>query len=446
MAREQSRTSISEAAAAKWAAQAADRQLLCCKKIPGFHLLKLVKGCSWRYRYQDGTGRRRVATIGGYPALKPAEAAAKVADWVLGEADPLKERQIRQEKAAQDSASRGGKTLRKYLEGRYAALMEAWPSESVKITTSRLRDNFAGLMDRPMDEITRQDIRDWQSQCKGMAYTTIKRAYTDLKALLRRAVKDEVIAADPLDGYKLDPPSKKEQARIAADPGRDKRRMLTPSEITQLHNGLEAFAEEKRTERRSSRRHGKPHLPDLDAVAYPHWFIPFAHLAFHTGLRTGDLFTITWTELNIPFAQLRKATSKSLTIAMRKGSKPAVVEMKLNVRILEIMRAWWMQQGKPDSGLVFPSPKTGGELDRKAHNKPWKRVKALAGLPDNLNFYALRHHFISTLVAQGVPMLTVARLAGHKGVAMVEQHYGHMCPVQAGEAVDVLANQAGVRG
>jgi integrase len=116
--------------------------------------------------------------------------------------------------------------------------------------------------------------------------------------------------------------------------------------------------------------------------------------------------------------------------------------MPLNQTIVEIMRLWWEQQGKPKTGLVFPSPVTGRQLDKKAYIKPWTRVKKLGGLPADLDFYALRHNFISALVAQGLPMLTIAKLAGHKSTAMIEKHYAHLCPQQAAEAVDVLARHA----
>jgi integrase len=67
-------------------------------------------------------------------------------------------------------------------------------------------------------------------------------------------------------------------------------------------------------------------------------------------------------------------------------------------------------------------------MDKNAHDKPWRRVKKVSGLPADLTLYALRHHFISSLVARGVPLFAVARLAGHKSVAMIENHYGHLCP------------------
>lgn len=422
-----------------------------CEHITGFHLMKTMTGGSWRWRYTDATGKRKVATIGKYSTYKPHSAAAIALDWLKADADPIADKANRREEAieAEEEAKRRAieaeeeakrRTLRNYLDGRYARHMERWSARSARENRQRLVLHFGNLLDKDMSEITNEDILSWQYKLekKGRAYSTIRRHYSSLKTLLRQAVKDGVLDADPLDGFSLDAPTLKDQKRLVDDPKKADRRMLTTIEVRQVHNGLELFAEEIRQQRRNSRKHGKPHLPDLDAVAYPHWFIPFCHLALHTGLRPGDLYGLTWEELNIPFARLTKTTEKSKA-QIRKGAKPAVVDMRLNPTIKSIMAEWWKQHGSPESGLVFPSPRTGRRLDSHAHVKPWKAVKRLGGLPPTLNFYAFRHHFISALVKAGVPLLAVAKLAGHKSTGMIEAHYGHLCEEQAAEAVDIVA-------
>ena len=173
-------------------------------------------------------------------------------------------------------------------------------------------------------------------------------------------------------------------------------------------------------------------------MTYPHWFIPFTHLALHTGLRTGDLRTLTWAELNIKFGRLIKTAEKS-KVAVRHDKKPAVIDLKLNDRIKIIMADWWKDQDRPRDGLVFPSPRGGKLLDTMATRAPWLRVKKLGAIDAGLVFYSFRHHFISARLAAGVPMFTVARMAGHKSVAMIEQHYGHVCEQHQDEAVDVVS-------
>jgi integrase len=103
------------------------------------------------------------------------------------------------------------------------------------------------------------------------------------------------------------------------------------------------------------------------------------------------------------------------------------------------MGKWHLQLGSPTTGLVFPSPTTGHVMDKKAHGTHWKQIILLGGMEAKLDFYSLRHHFISALVSAGVPLLTVAHLAGHKSTAMIEKHYGHLAPDQAADALEMLS-------
>jgi hypothetical protein len=76
------------------------------------------------------------------------------------------------------------------------------------------------------------------------------------------------------------------------------------------------------------------------------------------------------------------------------------------------------------------------------YDPAWAQDCKLGGL-EGLTLYSLRHHFVSTLVGAGVPLLAVARLVGHRGVAMIERHYGHLMPLQAQVAADLIEAAAG---
>ncbi|MGM0672233.1 tyrosine-type recombinase/integrase, partial [Thioalkalivibrio sp.] len=416
-------TSITDAAARRFLDSASNRATLWCDRVTGLHLIRTTKGGSWRYRYTDPTGKRRTATIGRYPALKPQQAAEKALAWRTEGADVLADKEQRKRQALEEKASASTRTLRGYLEGPYARYQARRTAGDE--TLAILRTNFAHWYDRDLATLSRNDVLTWQSWREeiGRAPATIKRAYGALRTLLRQAVRDGSIEDDPLRDVALDKHAETERTEELRERRAATRRLLTDDEIRRLHAGLESFAAELRQQRRNSRAHGKPDLPDLDVLAYPHWFIPLAYLSLYSGLRPGDLYSLTWLELNPSFGRLVKVPQKT-----RHHPEPARVEMDLPPEAMTVVRAWWDQQGKPTDGLVFPSPVTGRRMDKKAHGKPWRRVKRLGGLPDNLTFYALRHHFISTLVAAGVPLLTVAKLAGHKSAAMIENHYGHLCP------------------
>ena len=148
-------------------------------------------------------------------------------------------------------------------------------------------------------------------------------------------------------------------------------------------------------------------------------------------MRPGDLFTLTWQEFNINLRRLVKMPEKTLH-----HKNPAKLDLPITDALYNLLAPWHVQQGCPINGLVFPSTiKRRQAIDgdtsvhpfsKKAHVKPWAQVLKLGGVDPELDFYSLRHHFISALVANGAPLLTVAKLSGHKSVAMIEKHYGHL--------------------
>jgi len=432
MPAKKSDTSITDAQARTFLNTAGEREQLHCSRIVGFHLVKLKTGASWRLRYHDAAGKRRTATIGNYPGMGPAAAAEKAGPLRNERRDVLAER-AEQKAAAIDAEARAKqRTLRTYLEGTYAQHQARKKSGDATLAT--LRGSFADWLDRDMAGLTRSDVENWQRKREeaGRQHATLKRAYGALRTLLRHAVQKGVLDVHPLADVQLERPSDDENARRHGDDRLQQRRQLTDDEIQRLHTGLQAFTDELRQQRRNSRAHGKAHLPDLDRVEYPHWFVPFANVALYTGLRPGDIYSLTWLEANVPFKRITKVPEKT-----RHHPKPAQIIMDMPAPLHDVLQRWWKQQDKPQQGLVFPAA-AGGRMTKKAHLRAWRRVRRLGGLPDTLDFYNLRHHFVSTLVAKGVPLLTVAKLVGHKSASMIEQHYGHLVPQAAADAMALL--------
>lgn len=441
-------TSITEAAADKFNKTAAEAATLTCDLIPGFLLRKLPKSCAWRYRYTDPTGKRRVYTFAKFPAVKPTKAAMTALDWYQRDADPMSEAEQQRQERKQALVDSNARTLRNYLQGEYKGHMKAWKPKNAKANEVRFSTQFPEFMDRDLATLTKQDLKRWQArqQERGLAHSTVRRDYAALRALINQAVADELLTVNPLQGHRLSAPAHSEQQKALDDPEKGKRRLLTPAEVQGILTGLDKFAEEIRKQRRSSRKNGKPHLPDFDKVDYPHWFIPFCQLGLATGWRPGDLYTVRWEEIDLKFSgTIRKYAEKSKDIALRREKEPTLLETPLPASAKSMLKAWHQQQGTPDTGLVFPSergsksaPGQQVPMVNTTHLKPWKRVKELGEVPAELQFYALRHHAISAMVAGGIPLLTVAKLVGHKDASMISRHYAHLCPTSAAEAMDVI--------
>lgn len=94
------------------------------------------------------------------------------------------------------------------------------------------------------------------------------------------------------------------------------------------------------------------------------------------------------------------------------------------------------RKGKLPAAALFARA-DGNAWDRHAWKGPVKDAVRAAGLAENVTAYALRHSTITDLIADGVPALTVAQLAG-TSLAMIEAHYGHLLQEQATAALAKL--------
>lgn len=406
----------------------------------------------WRYTFRD-KGTKKWYQCGTWPkstlsAIRTTHAEARrlIAEGhnptKYKTAERIKEKQkvqeaIRQEQERKLQALMEQKnTLGSYLEGPYTEVQSR--KRSGHDTLSIIRNNFEHLFDKPMNEISKTDISEWQAKREklGRSYETIRRAFGALKTMLNRAVHDEIIDSNPLSKIRLERRSSNETAKYLAKT-LEKRRPLTQEEISALHAGLEKLSERTKEQRRNSRAHGKPHLPCLEVLHYPHWFVPFTYVGLFTGLRVGDIFSLAWgEELSLKDKRLTKFPNKT-----QHHPEPALVSMMLPDQLIDLLTPWWEQHDHPLSGPVFPSSINGGFMDHYAYRRHWKTVLELSKLDANLNFYALRHNFISALIGNGIPLFEVARLAGHKSTAMIEKHYGHLLPENAQAAMAAIGSQ-----
>lgn len=425
-------TSITVAKAETFFRSSKERTRLHCSKNTGFFLYKLKNGAAWRFRYTDLTSKRREITIGTYPSQAPKEAAyiaQNMSVSLRNGIDPLAVK----EKCRQDAKKAESQTIKAFLDGFYK-IHQGRKKDGGKHTLQIIESNFKSFLHRPMASLTEQDIHEWQTmrENEGKARSTIVRAFGALRTMLKMAYDKGYIDKKPLDGFQLMKAPSVDEDLEAED---KKRRMLTHEEVTSLLQAVEAYNEDKRQQRSNSRAKGKLHLADLNSVEYAHWFVPFFHCALHLGMRPGDLYSLEWTHVNLTFSRLVKKLEKT-----KHHNDPTVLDIPLNETVRDVLSKWHEQNGKPKSGLVFPSPVNGKQMDKLAHRKSWNYIKKKTDglIPAKLQFYSLRHHFISALVSANVPLLSVAKLAGHKGTKMIEQHYGHLAPNDAIEAMRVL--------
>ncbi len=295
-----------------------------------------------------------------------------------------------------------------------------------------IESHFKDWMARPMDSITESDIHSWQArkEAEGLSYQRVKRIYDGLKALLNHAKRRKVIKSHHLEGVQLEKPAMTEDDLIEAGTAR---RYLTEEEVQALFIGLDRYQEWRREQRRRSRKHGKSHLPDLDAVEFVDHVKPLVLLLFYTGFRPGDAFGLRWEHVNLTFGSITKTIEKTAHHVPEPRTFP------LSGPIIKILKTWHIQLGAPATGYVFPSQRTGGRMDKNAMQKPWKRIKEFGGLPEDLNLYTLRHNFASQLILAGADLLTVSKLMAHTDIETTIKNYAHLRPDLAKQYVEEFA-------
>ncbi len=160
-----------------------------------------------------------------------------------------------------------------------------------------------------------------------------------------------------------------------------------------------------------------------------------ALLSLHTGMRAGEIFALTWMDVDLERRVLTLRDTKSGK--NRAAFTTADVEAMLTARLAERTNL---------HGLVFPD--RNGKKRVEVSNV-FKIVADAIGMNNGVTdrrqklvFHSLRHTYASWLVEQGVDLYTVKELMGHGTLAMTER-YSHLAPDTLRRAVKTL--EAGLK-
>lgn len=327
----------------------------------------------------------------------------------------------RQKKAIADS------TLGAYLDGAFKAHAEA-NIASHKAFIASIKRAFAHVLDKPMAEIAELDMAKWRRNRTSVKLETLRRELTYLKALLNHAVATKVIPSHQLTQYRV-------KATLADTPSEAKVRYLTEDEESRLRKALDAREDGLRAARIRKRTWEAERRYELSPIIAPGEYAdhlkPMILLALNTGLRRGDLFSLTWGHVDLEKRQIRKIIGKTSHSRRKAGKQiePAVLPLSREAcAVLEQCRRQW-----GDYTTVFHSPITGGPLtDIK---KGFAAILEDAGI-EKFRFHDLRHTFASRLVMAGVDINTVRELMTHADIKMTLV-YAHLSPDHKAKALDM---------
>ena len=160
----------------------------------------------------------------------------------------------------------------------------------------------------------------------------------------------------------------------------------------------------------------------LDAC--PLWLRELVVFALHSGMRLGEILSLTWNGVDL--------FRKTATVFESKNGERRTVPLNQTVMALLTEKA---KVRHIKTALVFPSL-AGTRLDPNHLRRALRPAMAKAGIVD-CHFHDLRHTFATRLVQAGVDLYKVQRLLGHKSPLMT-QRYAHHYPESLRDGVEIL--------
>lgn len=125
--------------------------------------------------------------------------------------------------------------------------------------------------------------------------------------------------------------------------------------------------------------------------------------------------------------------TRALTIGKDKNGHPRQISVPPSIAEFIVAQS----KDKLPAAPIFTRA-DGKPWDRNSWKHPIKEAAAKAKLSSGVAAYTLRHSVVTDLIRAGLPILTVAQLAG-TSVVMIEKHYGHLVGEDAERALASLA-------
>lgn len=261
-----------------------------------------------------------------------------------------------------------------------------------------------------LDKVRPSHIEGWvvELRRKGLAESTIRSAYTILRAILDTAVRDGALGLNPAAAIK--------RPRVTIQEAV----YLTPGQAAEL-------------------------LRADDSSRYA----PLFTVLVHTGLRRGEALALKWSDVDLEHGRLRVRGTLARIDGELVVTEPKTAKSKRFVpisapaeRVLRELRASQAQErlragsAWQQTGFVFTT-EFGEPCDPRNAFRALRTAAKRAGLPD-AGLHTLRHTAASVMLSHGVPLKVVSDILGHSSIAITGDVYGHVSPDVSREAIATL--------
>ncbi len=281
----------------------------------------------------------------------------------------------------------------KWLEGRRPTVAEKTGYNTDVLVRGRIIPEFG---DRQLQQITTKSVRDWQSALlkEGLSPATVRTYRQVLGQVLRQAVADGLIPANPVEAVKVPPVRPRRQLFLTAD------------ELEKLAN--------------AAGRYG----PLV-------WFLGWS------GLRFGEAAALRVRNVDPGSRRVRVEESVTEVGGRLEFGPPKTHETRTVIVPHYVMeRLVPLLAGKGPDHLVFIAPQGGTVRLGNFRRRVFAPAAAAIGKPDLLP-HDLRDTAASLAISSGGSIKAIQRMLGHASAAMTLDVYGSLFE----EDLETLADQ-----
>jgi integrase len=342
----------------------------------------------WRARYRDPAGKEHarhfVRKVDGQRWLDEVTAAVVTGAYVHPKA--------------------GQVTFRDYAE-QWRASQVHRPTTRAHVETMLRRHAYPTFGSKPLSSILPSDVQAWVRKLEPvLAPATIGVAHSLVSSVMKAAVRDRRIVANPCEGIRLP---------------KTQRAPVVPPSTEQVLTLTEAMPERLRA---------------------------LVTLAAGSGLRQGEAFGLTVDRVD--FLRRTVLVDRQLVTLPRQAPFLASPKTSASVRtvplprvVVDVLAAHLAAQ--PGTEYVFTL--AGGPIRRTAFGHIWRPASRQAGLPTVTGFHFLRHYYASLLIRHGESVKTVQARLGHASAVETLDTYSHLWPDsddRTREAIDSVLGPA----
>jgi integrase len=140
------------------------------------------------------------------------------------------------------------------------------------------------------------------------------------------------------------------------------------------------------------------------------WLKPILLVAYHTGMRKGEILTLRWGQID-----LKRGTIRLRSVDTKTG-EGRIVPMNQAIRALVAERAQGIGQAP-----VFVNPETGKPYSTHSIAHAFQRACRKAEVK-HATFHDLRHTFVTNARRAGIDYFRIMAITGHKTMAVFKRY------------------------